>query len=175
MKYHIVSSSFVNHIRELIQTQNPHGSKSSSEISTSSKLNRMPRVAKNFKILKTLSSTTSHLTSTIFRFPDIAADISLGLRLPLIPNLCWGPSESWRVSFCRTGECLSMQVSAWKSGGTHQKSLSNKLFNLRNVGQCFISILKVNVMGTNTRAKFSASDISSRSTHLLFSSCRVRR
>ena len=39
MKYHIASSSFVNHIRELIQTQNPHGSKSSSEISTSSKLN----------------------------------------------------------------------------------------------------------------------------------------
>ena len=41
----------------------------------------------NFRTLITLSSMTSHLTSTIFKWPDIAAAISGGFQLPSILNL----------------------------------------------------------------------------------------
>ena len=52
--------------------------------------------------------------------------------------------KSSRVSFSRTGEFVRMQDSGSKSGATHQYLLSNKVFNLLNVGQCFKSLVKMN-------------------------------
>jgi hypothetical protein len=48
------------------------------------------------------------------------------------------------MRFSRTGACSRMQASALNSSGTHQYSLSNKVFNLLNVGHHFKSLLKIN-------------------------------
>jgi hypothetical protein len=48
------------------------------------------------------------------------------------------------VSFSKTGECSRIHVRALKSSGTHQYSLSDKVFKLLNIGQHFKSLLKIN-------------------------------
>lgn len=45
----------------------------------------------NFRTLRTVSSTTLHLTSTILSCCDIAADITFGLGFPFISTWCVGP------------------------------------------------------------------------------------
>ena len=52
--------------------------------------------------------------------------------------------KNWRVSFSRTGECSRRQANSRKSGGTHQYSFSNKVFNILNMGHHFTSRLKMN-------------------------------
>jgi hypothetical protein len=51
--------------------------------------------------------------------------------------------RSWRVSFSRTGVCCRKHINAWKSRATHH-SLSNKVFNLLNIGHHIKSLLKIN-------------------------------
>ena len=51
----------------------------------------MSSLLRNVKTLRTLSSYTWHLTSTVLRCCDIAADISNGLQLSFISTSCSGP------------------------------------------------------------------------------------
>jgi hypothetical protein len=46
---------------------------------------------RNFRTLRTVSLTTSHLTSTILSSCDIAADITFGWGFPFISTICVGP------------------------------------------------------------------------------------
>ena len=134
----------------------------------------MLNLQRNCRTLRTLSSITSHLTSTILRCSDIPTDRSIELKLPFISTLCLGPcsehvkkefcrikkcnnskvqklpiyevctlEKSWRVSFSKLGECSRMHANAWRSG-THQYSLSNKVFSFLNVGHHLKSFLKIN-------------------------------
>lgn len=70
----------------------------------------------------------------------------------LIENICT-LEKIWRVSFSRIGECSRRQASSWKLGGTHQYSLSNKVFNILNLGHHFKSRLKMN--WKNSKQKIS--------------------
>ena len=51
----------------------------------------MLKVERNFKTLRTLSSTSWHLTSTMLRCFEILADRSIRLKLPFISILYLGP------------------------------------------------------------------------------------
>jgi hypothetical protein len=75
----------------------------------------MPNVQRNWRTLRTLSSTTSHLISTILSCSEIAVDRSIELKLPLISNLCLG---SWSDQVGKTAFVRSIRseiILKWRS------------------------------------------------------------
>ena len=135
---------------------------------------RMLKVHRNFKTLRTLLSTSWHLTSTMLRCFEIVVGRST-LNLPSIStsyselcnemkhslfknnqqcnysdrqqlfiNKVCTSQNSSSVSSSRTGECSRIQANGVKSSGIHQHSLRNRVFNLLNVGHSLKSILKIN-------------------------------
>jgi len=134
----------------------------------------MLNVHRNCRTLRTLSSITSHLTSTILRCSDIPTDRSIELKLPFISTLCLGPcSEHVKKEFCRIKKCNNFKVQklpiyevctlekSWRvsfskfgecsrmqvngwRSGTHQHSSSNIVFSFLKVGHHLKSLLKIN-------------------------------